>query len=201
MSYRLFWTAIRSATVLVCLSGSAKAGLIEICKDANPVGSLSGVSTFTIAGQSGTVAVLVGACSPGITLPDGFATITELPQQGAALLNVSVFPSDRLVSFDTATDTAVVIIAPGDISTETVITFTNAPATGVPEPGTAWLFGIGLTFWALRRKCINHDASAGTRELDPRPRASRQAGFIRGSPPLTCIHAEQEKAAGARANG
>ena len=53
MSYRLFWTAVRSAVVLVCLSGYAQAGIIEICKDASPAGSLSGLSTFTIAGQPG----------------------------------------------------------------------------------------------------------------------------------------------------
>jgi hypothetical protein len=150
MSYRLVWSAIRSAMVLACLSGYAQAGLIEICKDDSPVGSLSGLSTFTIAGQPGTVAVLVGACSPAITLPDGFATITELPQPDATLLSVSTFPGDRLISFDAATESAVVLIAAGDISTETVITFTNEPVAGVPEPGTGWLFGLGVTFWALR---------------------------------------------------
>ena len=152
MSYRLFWTAIRSTVVAVCFAGCAQAGLIEICKDDSPVGSLSGVSTFAIAGQTGTVVVLVGACSPAITLPNGFATITELPQPGAALLNVSVFPSDRLISFDPATASAVVLIVAGDISNETVITFTNAPVNGVPEPSTGWLFGVGLTFWACRAK-------------------------------------------------
>jgi PEP-CTERM motif len=152
MSYRLLWSRVQSVVVLVCLSGYAQAGLIEICKNDSPAGSLSGVSTFAIAGQPGTVAVPVGACSPAIQLPDGFATIAELAQPGAALLNVSVFPSDRLISFDAATASAVVLIVAGDISTETVITFTNAPVTGVPEPGTGWLFGLGLTFWAFRAK-------------------------------------------------
>ena len=150
MSYRLFWTAIRSAVVLVCLSGYAQAGLIEICKDASPAGSLNGVSTFTISGQPGTVAVPVGACAPAIQLPNGFATITELPQPGATLIGVSTFPNDRLISFDAATASAVVLIVAGDISTQTVITFTNAPVTGVPEPGTGWLFGLGLIVWGCR---------------------------------------------------
>jgi hypothetical protein len=164
MSYRLFKTVIRIAVVLVCVSGFARAGIIEICKDDSPVGSLSGVATFTIAGQPGTVAVLVGACSPAIVLPDGFATITELAQPGATPLGVSTFPGDRLIRFDAATESAVIVIAPGDISTQTLITFTNAPVTGVPELGTRWLFGLGLTFWALRRKSLNHHASAGARE-------------------------------------
>ena len=150
MSYRLFWTAIRSALVLVCLSDYAQAGLIEICKDASPAGSLNGIATFTIAGQPGTVAVLVGACSPAIQLPDGFTTITELAQSNTTLVGVSTFPGDRLISFDATTESAIVLIVAGDISTATVVTFTNATVTGVPEPGTGWLFGLGLSFWALR---------------------------------------------------
>lgn len=167
MSYRLFWTAIRSAVVVVCLSSYAQAGLIEICKDAGPVGSLSGVSTFAIAGQPGTVAVPLGACSPAIQLPDGFATIAELPEPGASLLGVSAFPSDRLISFDASTVSAVVLIVPGDISTQTVITFTTAPVTGVPEPGTGWLFGLGLSFWAFRakRKKLADTANRRSRNL------------------------------------
>lgn len=155
MSYRLFWSAIPSAVVLVCLSGYAQAGLIEICKDDSPAGSLSGLSTFAIAGQAGTVAVPVGACSPAIQLPDGFATITELPQPGTILISVSTFPNDRLIRFDAATESAVVLIVPGDISTQTVVTFTNTRVSGVPEPGTGWLFALGLTFWALRARRKN----------------------------------------------
>ena len=147
MSYRLF----SSAVVLVCLSNCAQAGFIEICKDNSPAaGSLSGLATFAIAGQTGTVAVLVGACSPALQLPDGFATVTELLQPGTTLLGVFTFPNDRLISFDPVTRSAVVLIAPGDISTETVITFTNAPVSSVPEPRTAWLFGLGLIFFAAR---------------------------------------------------
>jgi hypothetical protein len=155
MSYRLFWIAIRSAVVLVCLSGYARAGLIEICKDASPAGSLNGVSTFTIAGQPGSVVIPVGACSPAIQLPDGFATITEVLQPGTTLISVSAFPNDRLISFDPATRTAVVLIVPGDITNETVITFTNAPVTGVPEPGTGWLLAPGLALGAVLRKVRN----------------------------------------------
>jgi hypothetical protein len=155
MSYRLFGTAIRNAVVVVCFCGCAQAGMIEICKDDRPTGSLSGVSTFTVAGQPGTVVIPVGACSPVIQLPDGFATITELPQSGAVLLSVSTFPSDRLISFDATTASAVVLVVAGDISTQTEIMFTNAPLTGVPEPGSGWLLGLGLTLWALRSKSLD----------------------------------------------
>jgi hypothetical protein len=83
-------------------------------------------------------------------LPDGLATITELPLPGSTLLSVFTFPNDRLISFDPATGSAIILIAPGDISTQTAITFTNAPASGVPEPATGWLLGLGLAFCAAR---------------------------------------------------
>ncbi len=166
MSYRLLWSAIQSAVVLVFLSGYAQAGMIEICKDASPAGSLSGLSTFAIAGQPGTVAVPVGACSSAIQLPNGFATITELPQPGTTLIGVSTFPGDRLISFNAATESAVVLIVAGDISTQTVVTFTNAPITGVPEPGTGWLFGLGLTFWAFQAKRKSMRIPPATRPVD-----------------------------------
>lgn len=60
MNYRF----LCSAVVLVGLASHARAGMIEICKDAGPAGSLSGVADFTIAGQAGTLVVPVGACSP-----------------------------------------------------------------------------------------------------------------------------------------
>jgi hypothetical protein len=135
----------------VCLGSSANAaaiGYLEICKDSIPLDSLSGVFDFTIAGQSGTFAAPVGACTTDLQLPDGLATITEVPEVGSTVFSVDTFPEDRLISFDSITDSAVVQIVPGDISTETVITFTNTP---IPEPGTGWLFGIGLALWALRR--------------------------------------------------
>ena len=152
MSYRLLWSALKGAVVLVCLSGYAHAGLIEICKEDSPVGSLSGLSTFAILGQTGTVTVPVGACSPAIQLPDGLATITELPTAGTTLLSVFTFPNDRLIRFDAATGSAVVLMVPGDISTETVVTFVNAPVSGVPEPGTRWLFGLGLALLAVQTR-------------------------------------------------
>lgn len=170
MSYRLFWRAIQGAAALVCLCGYAQAGYIEICKDDSPAGSLSGVSTFAIAGQAGTVPVPVGACSPAIQLPNGFATIAELPQPGTTLISVRTFPSDRLISFDLTTQSAIVLIAAGDISTQTAVTFTNARAAAVPEPGTGWLFGLGLAFWVLRKKPLNRGKCA---QMRGRPRHSR----------------------------
>ena len=152
MSYRFVWSAIQSAVVLLGLSSYAQAGLIEICKEDSPVGSLGGLSTFATAGQAGTVAIPVGACSAAIQLPDGFATITELAQSGTTLISVATFPNDRLISFDATTESAVVLIVPGDISTQTVVTFINAPVSGVPETGSGWLFGLGVTLLVLETR-------------------------------------------------
>lgn len=145
MTLRLLWSSI----AIICLSGSAHAGFVEICKDSFPVGVLSGLFSFTIAGQSGTFDAPVGACTQAFQLPDGFATITEVPHPGAKFYGVATFPDTRLITFDSVTASATVLIVPGDISTQTVVFFTN---TNTPEPASGWLLGSGVTLWALRRK-------------------------------------------------
>jgi hypothetical protein len=145
------------AAVLLGLCGSAQAGVIEICKDSDPAGALSGLYGFTIAGQAGTILVPVGACTDSFLLPDGLAVITEVLSPDSFLENVFTFPDDRLISFDPRTASATVLIVPGDLSdpsNETVVDFLNAPVavSSVPEPGTGWAIGTGLTLWALRRR-------------------------------------------------
>ena len=146
MSSRLFWSAI----VLACLSSSAQAGYIELCKESTPVGALSGLYSFTVDVQPGTsFAAPVGACMDMFQLPDGLVTIAEIPQAGAMFLSVSTFPQNRLVSFDPTTGSAKVLIWGGnDPAQEVLVTFTNAP---IPEPGTAWLLALGLAVWGLIR--------------------------------------------------
>lgn len=149
MISRLFWSAI----LLACLSRSghaANVGFLEICKDSFPDGSLSAFFNFTIVGQTGTFSVPVGACSPTIPLNSGPAFITELPQAGAVLLSVDTFPANRLDSFNLLTGVAQVEIVAGDISAQTVLTFTNGPVP-VPEPGTIGLMGLGLALLAFFR--------------------------------------------------
>ena len=147
MSLRFFLGAI----AIGCLSIPANAGFVEICKDSFPAGSLSGLFSFTIAGQTGTIQVPVGACTPSFQLPDGVAVITELPRAGALLFAIATFPDNRLISFNLPAGSATVQIVPGDLSAGTVVFFTNTLDTRIPEPGTAWLLGSGLTVWALRR--------------------------------------------------
>jgi hypothetical protein len=169
MSSRLFWNAI----VLVCLSSSAQAGVIEICKDSDPAGSLSGLYSFIIAGQIGTVLVPVGACTDAFLLPDGLAVITEVPVPGSMFESVFTFPDDRLVSFDPQTGSATVLIVPGDLSdpsTQTLVDFVNTPSD-VPEPGTGWVVGSGLALWALCRNRTKRPTRALTFPRTTRSRA------------------------------
>lgn len=156
MSSRLFW----SAMVLVCLSAPAHAGYIEICKNSDPLGSLSDPSYFfTIAGQTqlGSILVPVDSCtlsppdSGAILLPDGDYVISEVPDPTSVLESVSTFPDYALISFDLQAGSATVLSAGGaDPEQELTVYFNNTPVTATPEPGTGWLLGLGLTVWALR---------------------------------------------------
>ena len=159
MMLRLFLSAI-------CLTISAQAGFIEICKDSFPIGSVAGLYSFTVAGSATVYTTPAGACTPAFTLPDGVATIVEIRLPASLFFSAATFPANRLISFNAATATAVVQIVPGDISTQTVLTVTNTPAV-VPEPGTAWLLGgSGVAFWALRRKLAKRSRSAATPATD-----------------------------------
>ena len=147
MISRLF----RSAIFVACLSTAGHAapvGFLEICKDSAPAGALSGFFNFTIAGQAGTFSVPVGACTNAIPLNSGPVFITEVPRAGSILLSINTFPANRLDSFNLLTGVAQVEIVTGDISAQTVVTFTNGIT---PEPGTMWLMGIGLAFAAFFR--------------------------------------------------
>jgi hypothetical protein len=149
MSLGSFWPAL----MFVCVCGSAQAGFIEICKESAPLDALDGLFSFTVAGQAGTFIAPVGACTFAFELPDGLATITENPENGVVVLGVDTFPANRLISFDPLTRSAVVQIVPGDISTQTVVIFTNGvdSAFVIPEPGTIWLLGSSLAVGALLR--------------------------------------------------
>src|SRR5512136_1477097 len=107
MSSRLFWSAI----VLVCLSNSAHAGYIEICKESTPFSSLSGLYSFTINVKPGQLfEAPVGACTETLQVLDGLVTVTEVPQPGAGFLSVSTFPQNRLIGFNPVVGSAEVLI-------------------------------------------------------------------------------------------
>jgi hypothetical protein len=75
------------------------------------------------------------------------------PDPYSTLESVSTFPTLALPSFDLQAGAATVLTYggsdPSDLSAEVTVHFQNTP---IPEPGTAWLLGLGLTVWALRGK-------------------------------------------------
>ena len=112
------------ALVLAAAPGT---GFVEVCKAATGPG-VSGSFTFDVGGRS--VTVPVGACSPALEVPAGTVTITEVDQPGMVVTDISSSPSARTVSRDLGARAITVAVAAGDISSQTVVTFTNAFEVG-----------------------------------------------------------------------
>ena len=107
---------------------AAPQGYLEICKKQAGTGLEHQVFSFRVQGK--TVQVPVGACSPAIKVVAGDVSITELARPGAKLVDVSTIPTNRLVSVSLSTRTAVVKVPAGDVSSETIATFTNKQVVG-----------------------------------------------------------------------
>jgi len=107
-------------------------GFIEICKQQQGTGLDDVLFTFSVQGK--TVQVPVGACSPAIKVNAGNVTVTEIGKPGAAMVGASTIPSNRLISSNTSNGTAVVKVVPGNVSSETIVTFTNKL-----RPGSGYL--------------------------------------------------------------
>ncbi|MFN2608995.1 MAG: hypothetical protein ABR511_14075 [Acidimicrobiales bacterium] len=111
----------------IVLAASSGTGYLEVCKAAAGPG-VTGAFDFQVGGH--TVSVPVGACSAPIQLPAGTATVTEAGASGMVVTAIGTVPAARLVSRDLAGRAATVAIAQGDVSTQTVVTFTNAYEIG-----------------------------------------------------------------------
>ena len=116
-------------------------GYIELCKQTDPDYPVSGTFNFTLTApffSTGPIGVPVGSCSPPIGVPSGIVTITEAPQIGVAVENVTAYSDgpfgqiDELDSWTPPEQTATVTVMPGGVNLETVATFTNYAA----PPGT-----------------------------------------------------------------
>jgi hypothetical protein len=113
-------------------------GYLEVCKAKPDKDKLNGFVSFTVAqagSQPQTVSVRVGACSLPIQLNPGRATITEVANSGAELVDIEVTPEDRLES--KASRSVTVTIVAGGRSTQTMVTFINKKK--VPPPTTGWV--------------------------------------------------------------
>jgi len=107
-------------------------GYIEICKQEQGTGLEGVLFTFTVQGK--TVQVPVGACSAAIKVNAGNVTVTEQGRTGTAMVGATTIPAGNLISSNPATGTAVIKVAAGNVSTQTIVTFTNKL-----RPGTGYL--------------------------------------------------------------
>jgi hypothetical protein len=157
-------TQIASARFGSC-QNPAYDGYIELCKQADPdYPPLPVLFSFTLTAgpffSKGPIVVPVGSCSPPIQVPSGVIIITEAPQVGVAVENVTAYSYDQfgnyideLDSWTPPEQTATVTVMPGGVNLETVATFTNyAAPPGTLKickiAGTPSLVGTPFTFTA-----------------------------------------------------
>jgi hypothetical protein len=143
-------TEAGTATVQIVAGGEAKQtmltftnkvipkGYLEVCKAKPDRDRLDGFVSFTVVqpgSQPQPVSVRVGACSLPIQLNPGLATITEVANSGAQLVDIEVTPEDRLESKNLADRSVTVTIVPGGRSTQTMVTFINKKKIPPPTKG------------------------------------------------------------------
>ena len=134
---------VSTATVVTFTNSTVPMGFVEVCKDADPGTSVTVSFPFNIPGAPDNPYVIpVGACSGPIPVQSGSVTVTELAQDGYQLVGVSTIPPDRLVSMNIPGGSAIVTVVPGDVSTETVVEFTNGPSPG--QLKTCKVAGTGI---------------------------------------------------------
>jgi hypothetical protein len=113
-------------------------GYLEICKQSNPEFPVNGTFDFTATAPffgSGTIAVPVGECSGAVQVPSGQVTVTEAPTIGDLVSDVTACSYNvfgqcvpDLISWTPPDLYATIPVNPGDISEETLATFTNYAA-------------------------------------------------------------------------
>jgi hypothetical protein len=120
---------VSTETIVVFTNFRIPTGILEVCKDAAPGTAVTGSFSFNVSGaMRNPYVVPVGACSGPILVQAGSVTITEVARAGFELVDVSTIPLNSLVSTNLPGGSAVVTVAPGDVTTETVATFINSPA-------------------------------------------------------------------------
>jgi hypothetical protein len=167
-------------TIVTFANKATPKGFLEICKDAAPGDDeLEGDFNFTVS-QAGrrteTVTVPVGQCSEALQLFVGTATVTEVGRTGSRLVGVTATPPGRLVGTpNLSTRTATVRIVPGDLATQTIVTFTNKTVPPPPPPtglvkvckraGTGVARGTTFTFTLATTETRSVNVKAGSCSL------------------------------------
>ena len=114
------------------LANDPSTGWLEICKQSDPAGPVTGPFTYTVNGSM-SVTVQTGTCSAPFQVPSGTATVVETAVPFAQVTGITTIPATRLNSADLATGTADVSVPAGDISATTTVTYQNKEVTGFVE--------------------------------------------------------------------
>jgi hypothetical protein len=109
------------------------AGFVTICKAAASP-AVTGSYTFTVSGIKTPVTVAVGKCSAPIKTTDRRVTITETAKAGFAVSKIATKPEGRLVSADLKAGKTTVKVPAGNVTSQTVVTFTNRVVPPPPPP-------------------------------------------------------------------
>jgi hypothetical protein len=125
-------------------------GWLEICKNADPTGPVSGPFTFSVTDgdYSSTQTVTTGTCTAPFPVPTGTATVTENAVPYATVTAISALPESNLVPGSVTLGpggSAQFTISGGDESTATTAIFTNKEVTGYVEVCKNAAPGSGLT--------------------------------------------------------
>jgi len=144
---------------LSAVAAAVPCSFLEVCKSSSSVSPVTGSFTFTSSAPSGTasapgpvvnafttipgnsITVPVGSCSGPLPVIPGPVTITESATTGVGLESVvasgydpsTLLLDDRLISFNPPGSATVTAVS-GDVSFETIATFTNQ---GTTVQGTA----------------------------------------------------------------
>jgi hypothetical protein len=116
-------TVTDTSTVTTNTPPPPQTGYIEICKQESGTGLEDVLFTFTVQGKS--VQVPVGACSAAIKVNAGNVTVTEVGKPGAQFVSAATIPADRLLQVNPQSASVVIKVVPGNVSTQTIVTFTN----------------------------------------------------------------------------
>lgn len=144
-----------STTTTVNYTNKEVTGFIEVCKQAAAGTGLTGNFQFTITGAMGftdTVSVPVGACSDSIQVPAGPVTVQETGDAATYVVDITVQGGQGALppGPDLSAANVTVGVVPGDVSTETIVTFTNSPSVLkiCKVAGDDSLLGVSFPFTA-----------------------------------------------------
>ena len=113
--------------VVTFTNAKVATGYLEICK--RVLGKADSPSPYRFDFDGTKVDVAAGTCSPPMLTSVGTKTITEAPRPGSKLQVCSTEPAGALLSCNKAARKAKVVVAAGDVSKETMVTFTNGRRT------------------------------------------------------------------------